>query len=239
MIDYSALPSCKHTPSVLSNFGIALVAVIGPVLLLSVGLLTQGIISIIGLVAGTGLFIGVTGVIGWKYMTRAIWPRLRLAILGVPIESIVDQSFMTSLRRFADDNHFQLIEYPPETEAPEDYYIPLADTSLIVNVFLLYEMKGVYDGMSFTYCCLGVEWSGDGRKHPGPGGYAYSSRMLQMTYENVIMLDQPIKTWHKGAWYAINAPSGYVHDEGHATDREAIRRLFEAVKREDTTRHEN
>jgi hypothetical protein len=236
MIDFSAFPSRKSRIQpwqiALSVIGVtAVVFAFGAFIEQSTG---DGsglaIIQITVIIIVLGLFITLIVVVIW-FISSVLLPRIKNLLQNEHLAYQPAYDTIAILRQFSTDNGFEIIEYPFETPAPAKSYTGIARKREGDDIYVLYQLDGVFDDISFTYYCLGFaegsEFMGDSNRR----AFAYSSDSSgrRVEYITVLTTDHLIRPWYKGPVNAINSPNGYVYCSGQVLDRNTIHKMFKIL----------
>jgi hypothetical protein len=138
---------------------------------------------------------------------------------------------ISSFEKFAIDNGYEYIKYNPQTIAPQDLYAGMYEKAKLDDVYILYQIKGVYERKDFNLYCLAIaEGSWPGRSERRGMAYAHDIDGRRLEYVTVLSTPSHVPRKRFGVIRVLsNIDRSVIFVNGYISDRNTLKKMFDLL----------
>jgi hypothetical protein len=177
----------------------------------------------------------VSGVIAIFVLVIALWFTkyiitrfIHVVAEGYPV-SVSAYDNISTFEKFAIDNGYEYIKYNPQTTAPHGFYAGMYEKANLDDVYILYQIQGVYKGNNFSLYCLAIaEGSWPGRSERRGMAYAHDIDGRRLEYVTVLSTPSLIPRKRFGVIKVLsNTDRSVIFVNGYISDRNTLKKMFD------------
>lgn len=165
------------------------------------------------------------------WFTKYIITRfIRVVTEGYPV-SVSAYDNISSFEKFAIDNDYEYIKYNPQTIAPHNLYTGMYEKAKLDDVYILYQIQGVYKGNNFSLYCLAIaEGSWPGRSERRGMAYAHDIDGRRIEYATVLSTPSHVPRKRFGDIKVLNDKNrSVIFVNGYISDRNTLKKMFDLL----------